>query len=397
MAAYNDSNIGDVDPGADNYWTFVTGEATSNNPASLVGYSFDPMETYETALTVRDGAGSAAAGDGDYILDARNSSSFHPNDGVAFGGNAYHVARNWIFEAEVRYAGQTDTVTTTVVVSRIADTDNDTSEPLHSTAIVRFRDGQIQNVFNGPDGAGYPLNQIESVTLTSLVNEQSRINIGNQYDDAFPVLCFASGTQINTDQGDLAIEKLRVGDKVRTLDSGYQTIRWIGATKVSTDHLARHRKMRPVRIRAGSLGPCLPRRDLIVSRQHRILIRADITHRSLGARDVLVPAIKLVTYPGIDIAEDVESVTYWHMLLDQHEVVFADGAPAESLFTGPEALKGLSAAARQEIQTLFPEISSPEFTPQSIRPVVERKHAVMKLLDEHLEANLSLSHHDCRA
>ena len=265
MAQYNDSSVGDVDPNADNYWAFVTGEPTSNNPSSLVGLSFDPFDTYETSLSLRDGAGTASGGTGDYILDARNSSQFHPNDGVAFGGNIYHIARNWFFQAEVRYAGQEETVTVSVVVSRIVDTENDTSDPLHSTALVRFRDGNMQSVYDGPDGAGYALNQIESVTLTSFSNEQARINIANNYDDAYPAICFASGTSILTDRGEVAVESLHIGDQVKTLDNGYQTIRWIGARSVSASVLAANPKLKPVRIPAGALGQNLPRKALIVS------------------------------------------------------------------------------------------------------------------------------------
>ena len=55
-------------------------------------------------------------------------------------------------------------------------------------------------------------------------------------------------------------------------------------------------------------------------------------------------------------------IDYFHILSDRHEIVFSNGAPSESLFTKPEAMKALSPEARREIKALLPEIESPDFT-----------------------------------
>lgn len=112
----------------------------------------------------------------------------------------------------------------------------------------------------------------------------------------------------------------------------------------------------------------MPERDLLVSRQHRMLVRSDITKRMFGEDEVLLPAIKLCELPGIFVDEKVKEVEYFHMLFDTHEVVYAEGAPSESLYTGPEALKALSIQAREEIFTLFPEIAEPDYLPVAARP-----------------------------
>ena len=104
------------------------------------------------------------------------------------------------------------------------------------------------------------------------------------------VPCFTSGTQIETPNGPRAVETLSVGDEVLTLDHGPQHIRWIGTRHLSRDDLIAKHKLLPVRIKAGALGNGLPHRDLLVSPQHRMLVRSAIAVRMFDAKEVLVPA-----------------------------------------------------------------------------------------------------------
>jgi hypothetical protein len=115
-------------------------------------------------------------------------------------------------------------------------------------------------------------------------------------------------------------------------------------------------KLRPVRITAGALGQGLPRADLLVSRQHRMLVSSPICQRMFGQTDSLVSALKLTALPGIHVDEAVAEIDYIHLLFDQHEVVFAEGAPSESLLLQTEALAALSPEAVEEIRLLFPEM-----------------------------------------
>ena len=75
-----------------------------------------------------------------------------------------------------------------------------------------------------------------------------------------------------------------------------------------------------------------------------------------GTRESLIAAVKLTDLPGISIDTQCAAVTYIHLLFDQHEVIFANGAPCESLHTGPEAIKSIPAAARSELFAIFPEL-----------------------------------------
>jgi hypothetical protein len=167
------------------------------------------------------------------------------------------------------------------------------------------------------------------------------------------VPCFVAGTRLATPEGWRAIETLAVGDPVMTQDHGFQAIRWIGCT---TRRAAG--ALVPVRIRKGALGHGLPDRDLLVSPQHRMLLRSRIAERMIGTREVLVPAKKLLGLPGIALATDLPEVTYLHLLFDQHEIVFAEGAPTESLLPGPQAIGALGPAAEAELRSLFPDLEA---------------------------------------
>lgn len=208
-------------------------------------------------------------------------------------------------------------------------------------------------------------------------------------EEAEFVVCFARGTGIATPAGRRRIEQLQVGDDVLTRNNGPQQIRWIGRRRIGSDRLRSNPRLRPVRIRAGALGNGLPMRDLLVSRQHRMLVHSRIAGRMFGAPEVLLPAIKLVELPGIDVEESAESVEYFHLLFDRHEIIHAEGAPTESLFTGPEALKAMSPEAREELFTIFPELEAPGHAPQPARYIPPGKQQ-RRFIARHIENNKPL-------
>ncbi len=189
--------------------------------------------------------------------------------------------------------------------------------------------------------------------------------------DGYGVTCFAAGTRIATPRGDRPVERLMPGDLVLTVDDGPQPLRWVGLRRLSAADVAADPALCPVRIAAGALGPGLPRRDLVVSQQHRMLVASPIgTRIGRGAGEVLVAARHLAGLPGIAVQTDPAPVTYVHFLCDAHQIVRAEGAATESLLPGQQALRMMHRAARQEIAAIFPGVAIPGWHLAAARPVL---------------------------
>lgn len=181
------------------------------------------------------------------------------------------------------------------------------------------------------------------------------------------LICFARGTLIDTDRGPVAVEDLATGDPVATLDHGLQPIRWIGTRRLSHADLHSAPHLRPIRIRAGCLAKDVPTQDVFVSPQHRMLVRSAIVKRMFCVDEVLVAAKHLVDLDGVETVQDESEVEYFHLLFGQHEIIYANGAPSESLYTGQIAMRSLAPKARTEIFELFPELMYMTEPPQPVR------------------------------
>jgi hypothetical protein len=266
-------------------------------------------------------------------------------------------------------------------------------------SVVSFNaDGTINVLSSGPLPQGEADILVINGTIHVISNQSGILRVYGTDVVAVdpPPICFVSGTRIQTSRGQLKVEELRVGDLVLTLDSGYQPIRWIGSRKLDAIDLRFNAKFRPIRIRAGALGDGLPKEDLLVSPQHRIMVRSRIARNMFGCSEVLVPAKQLLLIDGIDVAEDVTETGYWHFLFDKHEIVWANGAPSESLHTGREALKSVSLAARAEIFSIFPHLRqrSPDDRACGARPLISGRQA-RKLSFRHAQKRRQLVEYPC--
>jgi len=172
------------------------------------------------------------------------------------------------------------------------------------------------------------------------------------------VVCFARGTLIEiANNYRVLVEDLQQGDWVMTADHGMNEIKWIGMSKIGEQRLAQHPNLRPIRIKKGALGCSAPAQDLYVSPQHRILVRSKIAQRMFDEPEVLVAAKHLLELEDIEIVEDTKEVEYYHILLDNHEILIANGAACESLYLGAQAVKSIDPELRREIFQIFPEFS----------------------------------------
>lgn len=167
------------------------------------------------------------------------------------------------------------------------------------------------------------------------------------------LLCFGAGTRIETAGGPRPVEALRPGDVLRTADGRDCVLRWVGHRRLSAADLILHPRLRPVVIAADAFGPGQPARDLTVSPQHRILIEGWQAELLFGAAAVLVPALHLPA-PLARRAEVTGPVDYYHLFLDDHEILLSEGLPSESFQPGQLGLSALEADLRAELEALFP-------------------------------------------
>lgn len=166
----------------------------------------------------------------------------------------------------------------------------------------------------------------------------------------YTCVCFTRGAMIRMADGtEKAIETIAEGDTVLTRDNGAQAVRWIGArTTPAFGHLA------PVVIAKDALGN---HDDLIVSQQHRMLLSDWRAEVMLGSQEVLVKARDLVNGDTIYRREG-GVVEYFHILFDNHEIIYAEGIPSESLHINRTTLDSLAEESRAEIIELFPQIDT---------------------------------------
>jgi len=180
-----------------------------------------------------------------------------------------------------------------------------------STAGFTISGNQVQFNFGGG---------LESITVNFSFTNMSDLSITTSPTNSseFVVtVCFCSGTQIRTTRGEVAVEDLAVGDLAVTASGVARPIKWIGHRKVEQPLRAAW----PVRVMAGAFGEGLPARDLFLSPGHAVCV--DVMDA------VFVPVSQLIN--GATIAQvEVADVTYWHVELESHDVLLAEGMPCES-------------------------------------------------------------------
>ena len=190
-------------------------------------------------------------------------------------------------------------------------------------------------------------------------------------------VCFANGTHFQGRETMVLVENLKAGDQLYTADHGLQAVKWVFSKTWSAAQIQQAPQLAPIVISMGALGKGYPSQDLRVSQQHRILVRGPIAERMFGTKEVLIAAIHLLKLDGVRIEQVKEPITYFHIMFEQHEIVFAEGLPVESLYLGGESLKTIPVEGLREIETLLGVKIADLLAqcPKSVRPFAEGKRA----------------------
>lgn len=191
------------------------------------------------------------------------------------------------------------------------------------------------------------------VVRTSI--DRGRVSAGGR--EGGGVICFTPGTRIATPNGPRLIQTLQPGDLVLTKDDGPQPILWTGHRRMSGARLYAMPHLRPIRFRSGALGNDRPEPDLIVSPAHRMLLKGGAAQALFGTSEVLVRAEDLVNDGSIAVDHALREVTYVHILLERHNIVFANGIETESFHPSNSALEMVDSSQREGLLSVLPGIA----------------------------------------
>ena len=191
-------------------------------------------------------------------------------------------------------------------------------------------------------GTSYALN------LDSVTNPPPAYTLVDDGGLAELVPCYTAGTRILTPRGEVLVEDIAVGDTVVTVREGGPATRkvvWTGRRRLDLTRHPDPEFLAPIRILAGAIAHGVPERDLLLSPHHAVYLDG-----------YLYEALALVNGATIRQELDTREVTYHHIELEQHDIMLAEGLPAESfLNTGNRDMFENAGAAM---------VLHPDFRPQ---------------------------------
>jgi len=257
--------------------------------------------------------------------------------------------------------------------STSSDNELDTTEPL-TLSFLGFpftETGNFLGTFNF-GGVDYPVfarssdfTEIVGIHLDSTTYPTfaslGPLNTSNLMTD----YCFAEGTRIATPLGFECVENLKIGAPILAADERIIQVKWVGRQVLHK--LLAGTRMQPVRIRSGAFGVGLPERDLTVTSDHGMIIDGLVINASALVNGTSVDWVPLVDLP--------DCVTYYHIETEDHEVILANGTPAETFvdarsrsnFDNYQEYLELYGAERLIREMNWPRISSRRLLPDAIK------------------------------
>lgn len=176
-------------------------------------------------------------------------------------------------------------------------------------------------------------------------------------DPAGGVICFTPGTMIMCENGPKAVEQIIEGDRIQTKDNGCQEVLWHGMRRITGARLFAMPNLAPVRLMAGALDDGIPDAGLLVSPDHRMMVRGSVAQDLFNTNEVLVAAKDLVNGGSIQVDRNVHRVNYHHLMLPAHEIVMANGVETESFHPASAALATMGEADKVGMFKNMPELA----------------------------------------
>ncbi|KUJ85121.1 hypothetical protein AVO45_17880 [Ruegeria marisrubri] len=186
-------------------------------------------------------------------------------------------------------------------------------------------------------------------------------------------ICFAENTCILTPRGEVPVQDLRVGDMVLVAGGAPEPIVWVGKTVRRLE--PGEQAARPIEIAAGAFGQGLPSRVLQVSPQHKILVSGATVELHYGVAEALAPASGFVGLPGVRYVNEATEVTYYHILLRRHELLFAHGIASESFYPGRTSLTLLDGMQKLRLTLALSGAGLAAGYGPMVRPALSRREA----------------------
>ena len=162
-----------------------------------------------------------------------------------------------------------------------------------------------------------PTNSFDSFSGSGSSGSSS-FSSGTEVNYSNSVVCYAKGTLIETQAGLVSVEKLKVDDLVLTQAGTYEPVLWLGYRVIDCKRHPNPNEAHPIRIVRDAFGPNLPHRDLFLSPLHSIYVDG-----------IFIPAVDLINGFSV-IQEERSKIVYYHVELPSHNVIYAEGLPAES-------------------------------------------------------------------
>ena len=362
---------------------FMANGAISADSASLVAIGTQSLPA-TTGIDVE--AGATISGFGSITGSIENDGSITASGGVlqldgAFAGSGdetIDAGATIAFMDAVTATGDihfssTDPLTTLELDAAAAPA----NDGLFSATLANFGDNDALDLtgLTFVQGASAVLNGSTLVVTSDGVTEDFTVSdpgaaryyayqdsgVGTIVTDSATAPCYVRGTRILTERGEVAVEDLRVGDLAVVASGASRPVRWLGHRSLAVSRHPKPADVRPVRVSAHAFGEGLPRRDLWLSPGHNI-----------AWEGALMPISSLINGRSV-VQVAVDRVEYWHVELDAHDVMLAEGLPAESyLDTGNRTAFGNGGA--------FVE-AHPDFKPRhwadTCLPLVDRGPAVL--------------------